>query len=1351
MSDDAILLQRYARERDAEAFNELVQRYAGLVHSACLRVTNNTHLAEDAAQECFLNLARDAGAIHSHLASWLHATATHRSKDALRSAARRRHHEEQVMAHKSSGADDPTWQEIGPHVDIALAELPEELRLPIILHFLEQKSQTEVAAELGVDQSTVSRRIEKGVGELRSQLEKAGVVASLALLTGLLAENAMSVAAPVSLQIALGKMALAGISQSAAIGGASGAGATGILATVKAKVVAVVLISVLAVAGVVFHSGPEEGPVRERTRGLKKEEAVEDRIPLDSSRKGSQIGNDQHGKWLQTPLGMRFRWIPAGELTMQHPSDEKNRREMKVDRGFWMGETEVTVDQFKTFVDATGHETDAEYGDGGWVILDWSVPQGRISKEKDANWRNPHFKQEGRHPVVLISWNDCQEYVKWLNKLDPDGGYRLPYEAEWEYACRAGTTTHFHYGDSLNAQMANIRTGPGPFRKATVNAASFQPNAWGLFDMHGNAWEWCEDNFWSADNPDMDPTRRAVRGGGWDDGAMSACRSSHSTTFPTSERYYCVGLRVVIANPESHAVEKKDEGTEMTKDGKHAEVVLRDALSEYLKMKEMASHSNLRNFKGSYPQPYVHITRHYACMRAAGRRDVSFDDLMTLSGSSLLFIYEPKAWEVKRGPRMVGDDQRINEVFGFGWEWLEFNDPDEAWDIIKQTIDSGRPAAAEYIEGSLFLGYQDAPEVEQRRVFMVADILPEGENSQVWWTWKQFAKWVRQYVNLKNHIPGYKLNRLGRHTAETPRLGKKRAALQTMENAIAWSDSIPDSARVPLKKIKDGQFRFGLDGIRAYAEDIADVENRPEDYFDSPWHGCHAINPQWTARKSTAEYFKGVVEGKIFPEQVSKHLGTAADEYAAAYAAWQGFYQQLGYVAPKGAWSIGENRTKGAAAVRKAAGHEAKAIEALRMALTVHRGQTKAKEGGMRLVKNFEENADYRIYGFGELLALRDCLKGCGVEAEWDDILGFSGDAFGCDNMDYPSVRVNDVLLLTARAYGFEAARWAFGEEASLSDLRAEISAGRPAIVGAGKFVRDSNIVCWHFLAAGGYDTVNDRLLVSGAGRGVSWGPIPAEDGVKGRWNAQCPWATGAPTKDGVRCNWHGSPRFLLGTRKGTPALKDLLVKALQAGVDSYRSPVIEMNRPAGRAENSCGREYLTAWPAKLQGWSEKIRKKPIDENDGDPMNPGYFGPIAVSTRRRAAVAFLRKHAGQFPEGARARIRAAVTHYERSASCADKLFETLYAVEGLEELDWRERLLAVKWYIGEGPRVPNRVAAYAEQHPDRWRIRTLVIRRVNETFGDPDTVQKAQGLVTDILNSDDAAIAEIEAALKLME
>jgi sulfatase modifying factor 1 len=176
-------------------------------------------------------------------------------------------------------------------------------------------------------------------------------------------------------------------------------------------------------------------------------------------------------RWRNPKDGMTFVWVPAGSFTAQVPperasgsgSEETVPQEVTFPEGFWLGRTEVTVGQFQQFVKATGYLTDAEKAGNRFT------------------WRSPGFPQEADHPVVYVSYADARRYAQWA-------GVDLPTEAEWLYACRAGSTTKFYWGDQVDDRYLWYRgntegTGTRP-------VARKRPNAWGLYDTVGNAWEY---------------------------------------------------------------------------------------------------------------------------------------------------------------------------------------------------------------------------------------------------------------------------------------------------------------------------------------------------------------------------------------------------------------------------------------------------------------------------------------------------------------------------------------------------------------------------------------------------------------------------------------------------------------------------------------------------------------------------------------------------------------------------------------------------------------------------------------------------------------------------------------------
>ena len=173
-----------------------------------------------------------------------------------------------------------------------------------------------------------------------------------------------------------------------------------------------------------------------------------------------------------------------------------------------------------------------------------------------AQWQyvmgsNPsYFKGKPNNPVEQVSWNDCQEFITKLNQMG-QGTFRLPTEAEWEYACRAGTTERFYWGDDPNyTQIKEYAWYWDNSNDGTKEVGTKLPNQWGLFDMSGNVWEWCQDWYGNyPTTPVIDPTGtnsgeyRVLRGGGWNDGARG-CRSTIRDDYIPGYRYYVIGVRV---------------------------------------------------------------------------------------------------------------------------------------------------------------------------------------------------------------------------------------------------------------------------------------------------------------------------------------------------------------------------------------------------------------------------------------------------------------------------------------------------------------------------------------------------------------------------------------------------------------------------------------------------------------------------------------------------------------------------------------------------------------------------------------------------------------------------------------
>lgn len=251
--DDTALLERWTARRDAEAFDEIVRRFADQVYATCRRILRNDADAEEVAQECFLLLVRSGGEVRSSLGGWLHRAATTRSLDRIRSESSRRARE-QVYVEATTQAAEASWDDIQDHVDAAIDRLPDSTRAMIVAHFLGRKTHAEIAAEQRMNRRAVSMRIQRGLDTIRRELARSGVTVAATALGAFFAANAS--AAPPSLKASLGKLAIAA-GTTGSTGAATSTSLIGSLLIMKSKLaIAAVVLVILGVGAYVASTRP---------------------------------------------------------------------------------------------------------------------------------------------------------------------------------------------------------------------------------------------------------------------------------------------------------------------------------------------------------------------------------------------------------------------------------------------------------------------------------------------------------------------------------------------------------------------------------------------------------------------------------------------------------------------------------------------------------------------------------------------------------------------------------------------------------------------------------------------------------------------------------------------------------------------------------------------------------------------------------------------------------------------------------------------------------------------------------------------------------------------------------------
>ena len=281
---------------------------------------------------------------------------------------------------------------------------------------------------------------------------------------------------------------------------------------------------------------PELSSPIENTDFIEKEDTPLGKSLKTEEPKKQEAISVQYQIFNEAGLQVPMVWCPPGTFSMGSPGSQKEAEKDEVQHrvtfteGFWIGQTEVTQKQWQ-----------------------------------DLMGTNPSWQEGGaNHPVENVSWEDAKRFIQRLNEKLGKTLYRLPTEAEWEYACRAGTETEFHTGRSLSAEQANYDgrfpysgITQGVYRGKTTPVRSFAANPWSLHDMHGNVWEWCEDGLRPFDeNPQTDPIGpelgiyRVIRGGSWNSNEES-CRSADRRNFGIKERNGYVGFRLVRNGNES--------------------------------------------------------------------------------------------------------------------------------------------------------------------------------------------------------------------------------------------------------------------------------------------------------------------------------------------------------------------------------------------------------------------------------------------------------------------------------------------------------------------------------------------------------------------------------------------------------------------------------------------------------------------------------------------------------------------------------------------------------------------------------------------------------------------------------
>jgi RNA polymerase sigma factor (sigma-70 family) len=538
---DGQLLECFVNHRDEAAVAALVRRHGPMVWGVCRRILHSHQDAEDAFQATFLVLVRKAASIipREMAANWLYGVAHQTARKARATTAKRQAQEKQVneMPEPAAGTEPDLWRDLQPLLDQELSRLPDKYRLAIVLCDLEGKTRKEAARQLKIPEGTLSSRLTTARTMLAKRLARHGLAVSGGALAAVLVQNAASAGLPTSVVsntikatslLAAGQAATTGVISAKVAALTEGMLKTMLLAKLKMMTAMLLALSLVTLTSALLAWG----------QTADKSDSAEKPAPKPEKPVAKQVANQKESEIASKtlPTLRLVRILAKGKtFTIGSPPEEKGREEnetaheVTLSADYYLGVTTVTRGQFAAFVKEDGYQTEAERdGKGAWR---WNGDQ--FEQKPEYTWKNPGFKsikQTDEHPVVNVSWNDAVAFSKWLSRKD-GREYRLPTEAEWEYACRSGTKTAYSFGDDPSKLVDYAWFGDNAGGTHTVGTK--KPNGWGLYDMHGNVWQWCADWYGEyAKGAVTDPqgpkegSKRVYRGCSWMHDAQY-CRSAY--------------------------------------------------------------------------------------------------------------------------------------------------------------------------------------------------------------------------------------------------------------------------------------------------------------------------------------------------------------------------------------------------------------------------------------------------------------------------------------------------------------------------------------------------------------------------------------------------------------------------------------------------------------------------------------------------------------------------------------------------------------------------------------------------------------------------------------------------------
>ena len=999
MAADEALLSAYARTRDPEASAEIVRRYAGLVYATCLRVTGDPHDAEDAAQDSFFSLARKAGDVRSSLPGWLHATARNASLAIVEKSRKRRAREAKAPVR---GNAEPTWSDVEPYVDAAIQALPEELRAPVILHFLEGESQPSIAARLGVNQSTVSRRLKRGVAELRKRLEKAGVVVSVAALVTILAASPAQ-AAPAALTATLGKIGLAGVGKAASATAASHAPLLVVSGVASAVVVLLFVIAGRPPSGGPAFVPPSRSMAPQDKREGKVSQVKKDRVVIDGV-PARPIGDrwDAMLRGLQVILEYRGEKVTMDEL-MAWSGDAFN---------LCHGEHWQMTARLRTPTDTLSNVAEALGYKGRWRSYgqDRAFIRDRAEADLFTERTLSVIREEidaGR-PVFAVGASDqgCGSYSVLV-------GYG---RAKPEF-CHAGLSDPYRWVGIRGVAFPNNPADPSSL-SGHWNGQVRHPDCRGGWEANPIFILGAKGKPPDERTRSLAALRRAVSlseaksyryafwksefyfgsqaYGKWDRALRELDYPGDVVNAPEGLDWYdlgCMDTQVdqIVRGRAAAAAFCERAAEVLPKAAYH----LRDAARWYRREVETAKAA----FAAFLPAFHEDAARREAFWRDPARRAAG------ASAVDRLRQWDHMAVQAVRNALVVAESEAKPVLLADACEqFITAFDEQERWrprSFVNAHVAflraNGIPA--DFTTLSTLSGYGVSFHYDRKR-FEGGWLSPAGSGERIERAvgarvqWRRVESLDEAWSIIRRELDAGRAVRtpwieesLICGYRDAPDKADRRvyivccpfmwpgawwtwkdlerwiASPMSGKGYLAWLEGRTEPApedetalvglRLIVKLAYDDTREdmkwlqpcvCGLRAIDAFATDIADLDVKAKD-FAGGWLGCHAIYPQWTTRRHTAAWLRKVAPR--LPEAARPHVLKAAEAYELAHKAWLTWESLLGdreHNAFRGAWDDPDHRTRGAEAVREAARHERAAVDEVERALAA------IGEGGPKVV-----------------------------------------------------------------------------------------------------------------------------------------------------------------------------------------------------------------------------------------------------------------------------------------------------------------------------------------------------------------------------------------------------------------